>query len=294
MPSQAGKRILVTGGTGGLGWQAALGLARGGASVTLTARTEAKGRDAVARILAAAPGVDIRFGVLDLSSMASVRVFAAEELLDGRPIDVLIHNAGVMAIRRRTLSEGGYEMQFATNVLGPFALAGLLLPRILAAPAPRVITVSSSVHGSAGPLQMDNLNSERSYHPLKTYAQTKLINALYGRELQRRAGSKLLSLIVHPGYAKTDLLFRDPTLMMKVLTFIFWSVSQSAAQGAWPILYAATGSAVKPGAYYGPDKLGGIRGNVSVAPLSKPALDQDSGKTLFSTLERISSVTYAL
>ncbi|TAL00201.1 MAG: SDR family NAD(P)-dependent oxidoreductase, partial [Rhodospirillaceae bacterium] len=190
IPSQAGRRAVVTGANSGIGWHTALELARAGAEVIIPARTQAKADDACQRIRALVPDAKIVTSIMDLTSLTSVRDFAAQQLADQRPIDMLINNAGVMALPRRKLSVDGFELQFATNVLGHFLLTGLLLPAILRAPAPapRVVTVSSAAHMRGGPVPVTDLNSETSYKPIRAYAKTKLENLLFARELQRRAG----------------------------------------------------------------------------------------------------------
>jgi NAD(P)-dependent dehydrogenase (short-subunit alcohol dehydrogenase family) len=178
IPSQIGKRVLVTGATSGIGWNTARELARAGAEVTIPARAQAKREDAAARIRGQAPKAAVRVGVMDLSSLASVRKFAEQQLEDPRPIDILVNNAGVMAIPTRTLSVDGFERQFATNVLGHFSLTGLLLPSILRARSARVVTVASYAHANGGPVPIPDLNSEKEYKPVKAYSKTKLANVL--------------------------------------------------------------------------------------------------------------------
>ncbi|ADV84711.1 oxidoreductase [Terriglobus saanensis] len=294
IPTQSGKRILITGANSGIGWNTALELARAGAEVTIPCRTQAKADDAVARIRAILPSAHLHTAVMDVSNMASVRAFAAQQLEDRRPIDTLINNAGVMGMPKRTLSVDGFEIQFATNVLGHFLLTGLLLPAILRASAPRVVTVASSAHAMGGPLQLDNLNSDKRYKPFGTYAQTKLENVLFARELQRRARTRLLSTTCHPGYARTSLQFSGPGFGMKVASVLFLPVSQSSAKGAEPTLFAATSLEASPAAYYGPDGIGGMRGNVKDTQMAKFAYDDVAGNALFERLEELTGIRYAL
>lgn len=294
IPSQRGKRILITGANSGIGWNTALELARAGAEITLPSRTQAKSDDAVARIRQQVPQANLKTGVLDLSSLASVHAFAEQQLTDTRPLDTLINNAGVMAIPKRTLSVDGFEMQFATNVLGHFALTGLLLPLVFRASAPRIVTVASSAHAMGGPLKLENLNSEKSYSPFKTYSQTKLENVLFARELQRRAGSRLLSVTCHPGYARTNLQFSGPGLAMKILNVLFLPLSQSSARGAEPTLFAAASPDAVPAAYYGPDGLAGLRGNVKETRMAKQAYDDVAAAKLFDRLEVLTGVHFPL
>jgi NAD(P)-dependent dehydrogenase (short-subunit alcohol dehydrogenase family) len=292
MPSQAGKRIIITGATSGIGWYAALELARSGAEVTIPARTHAKADSALKRIKAEVPMANLKTGIMDVSSLESVRQFAAIQLIDPRPIDILINNAGVMGLPERRLTAEGFEMQLATNVLGHFLLTGLLLPLLFRAPAARVVTVSSYAHMNGGPLPIQDLNSEKSYKPMRAYSKTKLAGVLFARELQRRAGDRLLSLSCHPGGAHTNL-SKDTTFWMKVLQIVLWPFTQDAATGAEPELFAATSPDVTPGAYYGPDGIVlGLKGNVKEAKMSKYAYNDKAAKQLFDQLEELTGVTY--
>jgi NAD(P)-dependent dehydrogenase (short-subunit alcohol dehydrogenase family) len=292
MPSQAGKRIVITGATSGIGWYAAMELARAGAEVTIPTRTQAKADDAVKRIKAEVPMANLKTGIMDVSSLESVRQFAATQLMDPRPIDILINNAGVMGLPERRLSAEGFEMQFATNVLGHFLLTRLLLPLLFRAPAPRVVTVSSYAHMNGGPLPIQDLNSEKSYKPMRAYSKTKLAGVLFARELQRRAGHRMLSLCCHPGGAHTNL-SKDTTFWMKVVQIALWPFTQNAAKGAEPELFAATSQDVKPGGYYGPDGIIlGLKGNVKETKMSKYAYNDEVAKQLFDQLEELTGITY--
>jgi NAD(P)-dependent dehydrogenase (short-subunit alcohol dehydrogenase family) len=190
----------------------------------------------------------------------------------------------------RRSSVDGFELQFATNVLGHFLLTGLLLPAILRAPAPRVVTVSSSAHLGGGPVPVTDLNSETSYKPTRAYSKTKLENVLFAQELQRRAGSRLFSVACHPGYARTNLQFSDTSLAMRLACVLMLPFSQSAAQGAAPTLYAATSPDVKPGGYYGPR---GLSGPVREMRMAEIAYDARAAKQLFDALEKMAQVHYA-
>jgi len=293
IPPQTGKRVIITGANSGIGWCAALELARAGAEVVMPVRSQAKADDTVQRLCAQVPGAKLVPAIMDLCSLASVRGFAEEQLGDSRPIDVLINNAGVMACPQRDVTIDGFERQFATNVLGHFLLTGLLLPAILRAPSPRVVTVSSFAHTQGGPVPLTDLNSEKSYKPIKVYSKTKLANVLFARELQRRAGSRLLSLASHPGYARTNLQFDDTSLLMKIVSALALPFATTAAKGAEPTLYAATSPDAKPGAYYGPGArgMGGPAQENRMAPF---AYDDAAAKQLFDALEPMARVRYAL
>ena len=213
VPDLTGKRAVVTGATSGLGEATAVELARHGAHVVLTARDAARGEQAAARVRAAAPDASVEVGALDLADLSSVRAFAAGVVdRQGRePLDLLVNNAGVMAVpARRTVD--GFELQIATNHLGPFALTGLLLPALLRRPGARVVTVSSFVH-RFGSLRLGDLMSEQSYDPWQAYYRSKLANLLFMRELGRRAevaGVDLVSAAAHPGWARTNLQYVGP------------------------------------------------------------------------------------
>jgi NAD(P)-dependent dehydrogenase (short-subunit alcohol dehydrogenase family) len=291
IPSQAGKRIIVTGANNGIGWHTALELARAGGKVTMASRNKAKGEDAAARIRAAVPEADLRTSVLDLSDPLSIAAFAESQLALNRPLDLLINNAGVMALPERRTSVDGHELQFATNVLGPFRLTGMLLPVLLQARAPRVVTVASNTHKTGGPVPIDDLDSVKEYRPIRAYAKTKLANILFTRELQRRAGSRLLAVCAHPGAAKTDLA-GDTTLVMKLAVLAIYPLIQSAAMGAEPTLMAATLPDAKPGGYYGPGGLLELRGHPVEARPAPFAEDVGAGKALFDELERTTGVRY--
>ncbi|WAS95342.1 oxidoreductase [Nannocystis punicea] len=293
IPSQAGRRIIVTGANSGIGWHTALELARAGGEVTITARSEVKGEDAARRIRAVVPGAELRTGVLDLSDPESVRAFADSQLALSRPIDVLINNAGVMALPQRRISVDGHELQFATNVLGPFRLTGLLLPALLQGAAPRVVTVSSNAHKAGGPVPIQDLDSRDGYRPIRVYCTTKLANILFTRELQRRAGDRLLATSCHPGTARTNL-GADTTLGMKLMVLAIYPLIQSAAMGAEPTLMAATAKDARPGSHFGPGGFLEWRGHPVEAEPAPFARDEVAARVLFEELERISGVRYAL
>jgi NAD(P)-dependent dehydrogenase (short-subunit alcohol dehydrogenase family) len=186
IPSQTGKTALVTGANSGIGYQAALESARHGAHVLLACRNAAKGQAALERLKREAPGAAAELVEVDMASLASIRSFATAFAGRGIPLDLLINNAGVMALPKREVTVDGFERQFGTNHLGHFALTGLLLPQLLAAPVPRVVTVASLAHRN-GKIDFDDLQSERAYKPLIAYSESKLANILFAKELDRRA-----------------------------------------------------------------------------------------------------------
>ena len=294
IPSQCDKRVLVTGATSGIGWHAALELARAGARVLIPGRTQEKANSAARRIRQIVPDAKLDTGLLNLADLASVKDFATQQLRDGRPLDILLNNAGVMALPKRRLSVDGFEMQFATNVLGHFALTGLLFPLLVPSSAPRVVSVSSMAHINGGPVPVEDLNSDQSYKPMRAYSKTKLELMLFVQELQRRAGSRLLSVSCHPGYARTNLQFHGPSILIKLASVAMLPLSQNAASGAQPSLFAATSPEAKPAGYYGPSQLFGIRGPVREAKPAKDAVNEQAAKQLFDKLEQLSGVRYKL
>jgi NAD(P)-dependent dehydrogenase (short-subunit alcohol dehydrogenase family) len=297
IPSQTGRRAVVTG-TGGLGYETALALAAAGADVVLAGRSETKGRGSTVRILNLHPHASIAFEKLDLANLASVAAFAVQMEADGRPIDLLVNNAGVMTPPKRQATTDGFELQFGTNHLGHFALTGRLLPLLLAGKAPRVTTVSSGAH-HAGRIDFANLQWQKGYQPWAAYGQSKLANLLFAFELQRRsdaAGWGLLSDAAHPGYARTDLIANGPgtdSLMARVGGVLIapWA-SQSAAAGALPQLFAATSPDARPGGYYGPSRLFEMVGPPGVARISKAAQDLGVAKHLWDVSEALTGVKF--
>ena len=295
IPSLAGKNALITGANSGIGYQAALELARHGAHVYLACRNAQKGSEALARLQQQVPGSSAELVQLDVSSLADVRRFAAGFLAHHRSLDLLINNAGVMALSPRQVTPEGFERQFATNHLGHFALTGLLLPALMAAPAPRVVTVASLAH-KGGKIHFDDLQLERSYSPWGAYNQSKLANILFARELARRsAGTSLLSLPVHPGISQTSIVANGPGLnglKMYVLKVLGPVVMQPDAAGAEPTLYAATSPDAVSGDYIGPDGFMEIKGSPVVVKPRPNALDEAVGKRLWQVSEDLTGVVY--
>jgi NAD(P)-dependent dehydrogenase (short-subunit alcohol dehydrogenase family) len=297
IPSQRGKLAVVTGATGGLGYETALALASSGAEVLVTGRNAEKGRVAIERIKRAVPSAKVRFEVLDLASLASVRAFAAKMVANGQPLDLLINNAGVMDLPNRRLTEDGFEMQFATNHLSHFALTGLLLPLLRRAQTPRVVNVSSLAH-RGGKIEFDNLQAEREYKSWPAYQQSKLANLLFTFELERRSdayGWGLMSNAAHPGYARTDLIPNGPGtggvkgIGMKLLGSF---LSHSAAAGALPTLFAATASEAVTGGYYGPNGFYELKGPVSPAKVFPQAKDEGVARKLWEVSEHLTGVKW--
>src|SRR6202453_3777543 len=298
IPSQIGRRAVITGANSGIGFETALALAGKGAELILPARTQAKADDAVARILRQFPNAQLHPEILDLAEQASIHSFANRviERFPGQSLDLLINNAGVMGLPKRELTGDGFERQFATNYLGPFALTGLLLPSIKAKPGSRVVTLSSGA-SHQGKIDFDNLQSERVYKPMfQAYAQSKLADLIFAQELQRRltaVGSPIISTAAHPGYAVTNLqadhIGAGLTLLMAVMKPF---LSQDAAHGALPTLFAAVAAEAVPGGYYGPDGIAELKGHPTAVRLAKGAMDPAVAKQLWIESERLTHVKF--
>jgi NAD(P)-dependent dehydrogenase (short-subunit alcohol dehydrogenase family) len=292
IPDQSGRVAVVTGANSGLGLATARELARAGARVVLACRSTEKGKDAASRIASLVPGADVQPAVLDLADLDSVRAFPASA---PDRVDLLINNAGVMAAPRRVTKQG-FESQFATNHLGHFALTGLLLGRLLSAPAPRVVTVSSTLH-RRGKMNFDDLQGERKYSPWGAYGQSKLANLMFCFELQRRAteaGTALLSMAAHPGYAATNLQFAaTDRFYEKAFGWIGNRVfAQSADMGALPTLYAATVADLPGGTYVGPGGRSEQRGYPRVVTAAGKAYDEAAWRRLWEVSEELTGVYY--
>jgi len=292
IPDQHGRVAIVTGANSGLGLVTARELARAGARVLLTSRDAEKGQSAAARIASGLPGADVSPAILDLADLRCVREFAAAA---PERVDLMINNAGIMAAPRR-LTKDGFESQFGTNHLGHFALTGLLLPALLQAPAPRVVTVSSHLH-RRGTMRFDDLQGERKYDRWGAYGQSKLANLMFCFELQRRAseaGAPLLSMAAHPGYASTNLQFAATDRSYeKVVGWIGNRLfAQSAEMGALPTLYAATFPDLPGGTYVGPGGRGEQRGYPRVVSAAGKAYDEPAWRRLWEISETLTGVHY--
>jgi NAD(P)-dependent dehydrogenase (short-subunit alcohol dehydrogenase family) len=297
IPSQAGKTALVTGANSGIGYQAAVELARHGAYVLLGCRSVTKGQEALARLKAEVPGAKAELVELDMASLRSIRAFATAYVESGAALDLLINNAGVMALPTREVTEDGFERQFGTNHLGHFALTGLLLPALAKAPAARVVTVASLAHRN-GKIDFNNLQSEKSYKPWYAYGESKLANILFAKELDRRAkaaGMGLVSVPVHPGVSVTNIIANGPgskgpkMIVLKVLAPI---LMQPDTAGALPTLYAATAPGVKGGEYIGPDGFMEMKGAPVVVQPKPQGQDMAVAKKLWEASEAATGVSY--
>ncbi|GAA0484938.1 short-chain dehydrogenase [Paractinoplanes deccanensis] len=292
IPGQRGRIAVVTGANSGLGLVTATELARHGARVVLAVRNLAAGEKAARRIAG-----DVEVRELDLASLASVRAFAAKLAADHPAIDLLVNNAGVVLLGPRRTSADGFELHLATNMLGHFALTGLLLSNLAAAPAARVVSLSSITHKGAH-LDFDDLMYERDYRAAAAYGRSKLATTIFGIELDRRlraAGSPIVSALAHPGLTRTNLTPRaweHRGRLGRVIARLGLLATQPVDRGALPQLRAATDPGVRGGQFFGPAGLGETRGRVTEARLSQEAADPAAGERLWAAAEELTGVSY--
>jgi NAD(P)-dependent dehydrogenase (short-subunit alcohol dehydrogenase family) len=296
IPSQLGRIAVVTGATGGLGYETALALAKADAEVVLTGRDDRKGRAAIERIGREVPGAKVSYEHLDLASLFSIADFS-QRIHARQILDLLINNAGVMALPRRTTTADGFEAQFGTNYLGHFALTARLMPLLHHASAPRVVSVSSLAHRT-GFIDFDDLQGARAYSPWKAYGQSKLACLMFALELQRRsdaAGHNLMSNAAHPGFSRTSLFASGPGGLLSLVSDLAAPFfGQSAAEGARPILFAATSPRAKPGAYYGPGGIGELRGAPGPALIMPQARNVAEAARLWDISEKLTETSFNL
>jgi NAD(P)-dependent dehydrogenase (short-subunit alcohol dehydrogenase family) len=284
LPTQTGRTVIVTGANSGLGLETSRALAAAGARVIMAVRDLERGRRAAAEVGGAAEVVQ-----LDLSDLSSVRAFAQSW---SDPINVLINNAGVMAVPSRELTRDGFELQFGTNHLGPFALTNLLLPLV----TDRVVTVSSGGHRMGGS-DLSDLNwQRRRYSPWRAYGQTKLANLLFTLELQRRLDadrSPVRAMAAHPGLAATNLFQPRNQILQRLGRPFIALAGQSAAMGALPQLFAAT-EEIPGGSYVGPDGFREGKGHPTLVGRSAEASDPELAKRLWAVSEELTGVRYPI
>ncbi|MFD9487869.1 oxidoreductase [Streptomyces sp. NPDC059991] len=295
IPDQSGRTAVVTGANSGIGLITARELARKGAHVILACRSEARGKEAEALINRQVYGANVRFVPLDLADLSSVRAFAETYQQDS--LDLLINNAGVMALPYGRTADG-FERQFGVNHLGHFALTGLLLSQLRAAPAARVISVSSGLHALSN-IDLADLNSERRYRRWIAYARSKTANLLFVHELSRQlrsAGSAVVAAAAHPGYASTNLQTAGARMegrraAERLAQLGNRLLAQPAEAGALPTLYAATAPSVRPDSFTGP-RLQGWRGAPARSSRAKWTLDDGTGERLWVASEELTGVRY--
>ncbi len=280
VPSQHGKCVVVSGANTGIGFAAAQVLAARGARVLLACRSNDKADAAMARIRQESPQADLAFVPLDQADLGSVR--EAAEIIGWEPrVDVLLNNAGVMMPPLDRTAQG-HELQFGVNHLATFALTGLLLSKLAQTPGARVVVTSSLAH-ARGRIDFDDIDAHCSYNRQQRYADSKLMNLLFALELDRRlrrAGSPVKAIACHPGVAATELARHLPAVGRMIWPMLSL-VLNSAEQGAWPALQAATAPDAQGGAYYGPQRLGGATGPSGLAKYSHVGRDTVSARRLW-------------
>lgn len=290
-PDQSGRLAVVTGANTGLGHETALALARKGAHVVMAVRNPDKGRTAAALIVERVPDAVVSVQELDLGSLASVRE-AAKRISDGHgAVDLLVNNAGVSHSGERRETEDGFELHLGTNHFGHFAFTGLLLDRLLAAPAARIVTVSSATHRARGVDHFDDLPWDVGFRAFAAYGRSKLANLLFTYHLQRKlAGTAAIAVAAHPGGSATDLM-RSTPLPLRVLGEL---VLQTPEMGALPTLRAATDPGVLGGQFYGPNGRGQVRGHPELVTSSARSYDLALQKRLWAASEELTGVGYGI
>ena len=303
IPDLTGKRAVVTGVTGGLGFATAVQLARHGAQLVVTARNESKAGEYIDRLRDDVPGVRVDLVSLDLASLDDAKR-AASEVASYDRVDILVNNAGVMGTPRSTTADG-FELQIGTNHLGHFAWTGTLWPLLEASEA-RIVSVSSLMHTQARGIDLRSLTREgspRRYFRWRSYSESKLANLSFALELNRRvkaAGLGVVSVAAHPGYASTNLQQSGVSMgggPLKALTGVaFHQVSriigQSAAMGAWPLLLAATDPSLTGGEYVGPSSLAQSRGRPKLVGMTRWARDEELADNLWDASEAATGVVF--
>jgi NAD(P)-dependent dehydrogenase (short-subunit alcohol dehydrogenase family) len=286
IPDLSHRVAVVTGANSGIGFETARALAAKGARVILGCRSHVTGPQAAARIREAVPGADVLFDQLDLGSLASIAMFAKEVDVEAHRVDILCNNAGVM-MPPLGHTEDGFELQFGTNHLGHFALTAHLFPLLRATAGARVVTVSSLMH-FAGWIDFADLNSAKRYNAALAYAQSKLANLLFARELACRleaGGIDVISAAAHPGSTRTGLQRHSGLMQTAVRVF-----AQDAPAGALPTLYAATADSVRGGDYFGPRF--GVVGPPARAVSSPLARSRDVARRLWEVSEQLTRVAF--
>lgn len=301
LPDMSGKTALITGANSGLGLETAKALAAKGARIIMACRNTGKANVAASEIRAFAPNAMIDIKQLDLGNLTSVHTFADAVLADETKIDLLINNAGLFSGSRAETTDG-HELQFGTNHLGHFVLNSKLLPLVEAAGG-RIVVLGSMSHQLVKDYSTTDLNWEkRTYVPMQAYAQSKLANMLYTLELAKRLEAKNSSAMVvmaHPGFAATNISNTEDAgrgmkfgqNVTKVVTKLF---AQPQSAGAWPTLLAATDPTAKQGDYYGPDGLGGTRGNPKKCDRAAVAKDEKAATELWEASEQLTNISFAL
>ena len=306
VPDLTGKLAIITGANSGLGFGLARRLAAANADVVMAIRNRAKGEAAIEKIRATVPDAKLTIKSLDLSSLAAVAALGEQLNAEGRPIDILINNAGVMTPPERDTTADGFELQFGSNHLGHFALTAHLLPLLRAAGDARVVALSSLAARMSGKIHFDDPQFEKSYAAMPAYGQSKLANLMFARELDRRsreAGWGILANAAHPGLTKTNLQISGPShgrekpaLMQRLYTTSWrWApfLWQEIDEGILPALYAAAAPHAEGGAFYGPRGFYEMNGGgVKVAHVPAPARNDADSRRLWDLSEQLTGVSY--
>ncbi|WP_372617147.1 SDR family oxidoreductase [Falsiroseomonas sp.] len=300
IPPQRGRVALVTGATGGIGFEVARALAAAGAEVLFAVRDRGKAEAAMACVAGETPGARLGFVPLDLGELRSVRGCAEEVAARHPALHLLVNNAGVMALPTRRLTADGFERQLGVNFLGHFALAARLLPLLRTATSPRVVTVTSLAY-RFGRLRFEDLQGERKYRPWRAYAQSKLAALSFALELQRRSdrgGWGVASIAAHPGWAMTNLYANGPAsegatpLLLRLMRRATRLFSHSAEIGARPLLFAATAAEARPGGHYGRCRLCELRGPPAPARITAAARDEVAAARLWQAAEALTGTRF--
>ena len=301
MGDQRDLTVLITGANSGLGLSSARAFAQSGARVLLGCRSPERGGAALKQVQAVATGEAPQLIEVDLADLQSVQRTSEQvgESIDR--LDVLMNNAGVMAPPERRETVDGFELQFATNYLGHFALTARLLPLLRRAGAARMVTVSS-LAATVKSINLADLQSQQAYVPFQTYGMTKLAMLMFALEFQRRsesAGWGIAGLAAHPGFARTDIISNGPAssglrgaLWRRTKSFLL-PMSPPVGPAALPILLAATSPHAQGGGYYGPSWILEIMGPPGPARLPRRALDGAAASQLWETSERLAGVSFA-
>lgn len=303
VPDLHGRRAVVTGGSDGIGLGLAGRLAAAGAEVVLPVRNPRKGEAAVQEIRRRVPGADVSLRALDLSSLESVAALGATLRDEGRPIHVLVGNAGVMTPPDRRTTADGFELQFGSNHLGHFALVGHLLPLLRAGRARVTSQISIAANGNS--INWDDLDWRRSYHGGRAYSQSKIAFGLFGLELDRRSragGWGITSNLSHPGVAPTNLLAARPevdrprdTASVRVIRALSrWGVLVGTVETALlPALYAATSPDARGARLYGPSGPGHLGGPPAEQALYSRLRSAEDARRVWRVSEELTAVSYA-
>lgn len=297
VPDLSGRLAIITGANSGLGFGLTRRLAAAGAEVVMAVRNLEKGAAARSELLDGNPQAKLRLERIDLASLDSVAGFAAARVAEGRPVDILLNNAGIMMPPTRETTDDGFELQFETNYLGHYALTARLLPLLRAAETPRVTSLSS-IMAYFGRYDWSDLQSQK-YSPVRSYGLSKLAMLSFAHELQRRSdahGWGLISDAAHPGFTRTNLQTsgprrgKAPRRPREYRRTPFWQLIET---GILPALYAATSPDATPGGYYGPDGLFGLTGGSHPSREPRAARDAVAAARLFDESARLAGVAFA-